>query len=77
MARGLGDIRPHWLRRAIVPVVGLALCVAIFALYAAGTLLVAIWAALRALGEGPVKMMDELRHEIIPAMRSAMSGERP
>lgn len=77
MARGLGDIRPHWLRRAIVPVVGIMLCVAIFALYAAGTLLVAIWAALRALGEGPVKMMDELRYEIIPAMQSAWRGERP
>ncbi|WCT78634.1 hypothetical protein [Novosphingobium humi] len=77
MARGLGDIRPHWLRRAIVPMVGIMLCVAIFALYAAGTLLVAIWAALRTLGEGPVKMIDELRYEIIPAMRSAWRGERP
>ena len=77
MARGLGDIRPHWLRRVIVPVVGLALCVAIFALYAAGTLLVAIWAALRALGKGPVKLKDELRTEILPAMRRAWRGERP
>lgn len=77
MARGLGDIRPHWLRRAIIPVVGLMLCLAIFALYAAGTLLVAIWAALRALGEGPVEMVGVLRTEIIPAMRSAWRGDRP
>lgn len=77
MARGLGDIRPHWLRRAILPFVCVALCLAIFALYAAGTILVAIWAAIKALGTGPAEMVGVLRNEILPAMRSAWRGERP